>query len=134
VVEYATLAGSLAAMFASLSIVTHSVQIPLTSAGARAMAVATARSHGVPGSRGKAAYASAPFRKPALRYLYSVGWVGAASNVPACKAAVLLGDPNAAASEAVRQSPELLARLRTAHITARQASAAVARGFEDGCR
>ena len=132
--EYATLTGSLAALFSSLSIVAHSIQIPLTAVGAQAMAASTARSHGVAGPVGKAAYASAPFKKPALRYLYSVGWVGAASNVPACKAALLLGgNPDAAAAQALRQSPTLLARLRTARITESQASAAIGRGFQDGC-
>jgi len=134
VAEYATLIGSLSALFSSLSIVAHSVQVPLTSVGAQAMAVSTARSHGVSGPAGKAAYASAPFKKPALRYLYSVGWVGAASNVPSCKAALVFGaDPKAAAAQALQQSPALLARLRSARITQAQASAAVGRGFQDGC-
>jgi len=133
-VEYATLVSSLAAFLSSLSIVANSVQVPLTTVGAQAMAASTARSHGLSGSVGKAAYSSAPSRKPALRYLYSVGWVGAASNVSACKAALLLGgSPVAAASQAVQSSPTLLSRLRTAHITAGQASAAIGAGFRDGC-
>jgi len=132
--EYAVLTSSLAALISSLSIVAHSIQIPLTSAGAQAMAASTARSHGVAGSEGKAAYASAPFKGPALRYLYSVGWVGAASNVPACKAALLLaGDPHAGVVQALQQSPTLLARIRRAHVTETQAAAAIGRGFQDGC-
>jgi hypothetical protein len=126
--------GSLAALFSSLSIVAHSISIPLTSVGAQALAASTASSHGVAGASGKAAYASAPFKKPALRYLYSVGWVGAASNVPQCKAALLLGpDPVTAAAQALQQSPTLLARLRKARITPSQAAAAIGRGYKDGC-
>jgi hypothetical protein len=133
--EYAALTSSLAALFASLSIVTHSIEVPLTSAGAQAMAASTASSHGVAGDAGKAAYGSAPFRKPALRYLYSVGWIGAASNVPACKAALLFGgDPSVGASQALQKSPTLLARLRKARITQTQASVAVAKGFQAGCQ
>ena len=132
--EYAILISSLAALFSSLSIVAHSIQVPLTSAAAQTMAASTARSHGVSGPEGKAAYASAPFKKPALRYLYSVGWVGAASNIPGCQAALLLGgSPSAAAAQALQQSPALLARLRTARITTAQASTAIGRGFQDGC-
>ena len=132
--EYAVLTSSLAALISSLSIVGHSIQIPLTTAAAQTLAASTARSHGVAGPAAKAAYASAPFKKPALRYLYSVGWVGAASNVPSCKAALVFGaDPKAAAAQALQQSPALLARLRSARITQAQASAAVGRGFQDGC-
>jgi hypothetical protein len=132
--EYATLTSSLAALIASLSIVAHGIQVPLTTVGAQEMAVSTARSHGVAGPEGKAAYASAPFKKPALRYLYSVGWVGAASNIPACKATLLLGgSATTAAAQALHQSPALVSRLRTAHITESQASAAIGQGFQDGC-
>jgi hypothetical protein len=133
--EYATLVSSLAAFFASLSIVAHSIQIPLTSVGAQAMVGATARSHGVSGPVGKAAYAHAPYRKPALRYLYSVGWVGAASNIPKCQAALLLGgDPAVAAAQAIQGSPSLQARLRSARVSSSQASAAIGQGFHDGCQ
>src|SRR5262249_9580007 len=131
----AGLMGSLAALFSSLSIVAHSISIPLTSVGAAAMAASTARSHGIAGASGKAAYASAPYKKPALRYLYSVGWVGAASNLTQCRAALVLGlDPVNAAAQALQQSPRLLARIRTARITSSQASVAIARGFQDGCQ
>ena len=135
VAEYATLVGSLAALFSSLSIVAHTISVPLRSAAGQAMAAATARSHNVSGPEGKAAYASAPFQKPGLRYLYSVGWVGAASNIPACKAALLLGgSPIPAAAQALQKSPTLLARLRAARITLTQASTAIGQGFQDGCR
>ena len=133
--EYATVVSSLAALISSLAMLGHSIQVPFTAASGKVMAVSVAHAHGVPGPQGKVAYASAPYRKPALRYLYSVGWVGAASNIPACKAALLLGgDPATAAAKALQQSPALLARLRGAHVTASQASAAVASGFEAGCR
>jgi hypothetical protein len=133
--EYATLIGSLAALFSSLSLVAHSISVPLTSVGGATMAAATAQSHGVSGPEGKAAYAKAPFRKPGLRYLYSVGWVGAASNIPACKAALLLGgNPEPAAAQALQNSPALLAKLRAARITPTQAATAIGRGFQDGCQ
>jgi len=135
VAEYATLVGSLAALFSSLSIVAHSISVPLNSVTGRAMAAATARSHGVPAPEGKAAYASAPFQKPALRYLYSVGWVGAAVNIPACKAALLLGgSPIPAAAQALQKSPALLARLRAARVSPAEASRAIGEGFRAGCQ
>jgi hypothetical protein len=134
VAEYATLASSLAALFSSLSFLAHSLSAPFTSVAGQAMAAATAQSHGVPGPEGKTAYANAPFHKPTLRYLYSVGWVGAASNIPACKAALLLGgSPIPAAAQALQKSPTLLARLRAAKISPAQASTAIGEGFQAGC-
>ena len=133
--EYATLVGSLAALFSSLSLLAHSIELPLNAVSGQAMAASLAHAHGVPGPAGKTAYANAPYRKPALKYLYSVGWVGAASNLPACHAALLLGgSPATAAAQALQQSPSLLARLRAAHVSTAQASAAVAQGFQAGCR
>jgi hypothetical protein len=134
VAEYATLASSLAALFSSLSIVAHSISLPFTTVAGQAMAATTARSHGVSGAAGKAAYTGAPFQKPGLRYLYSVGWVGAASNIPTCEAALLLaGSPIPPAAKALQNSPALLTRLRSAHISVTQASTAIGRGFQDGC-
>ena len=75
-----------------------------------------------------------PYRKPALRYLYTVGWVSAASDLNSCKAAQLLGpDPAVAAAQALRGSPKTLALLRAAHLTVGQAATAIARGTTDGC-
>jgi len=132
--EYATVVSSLAALISSLAMLGHSIQVPFTAASGKVMAASVAHAHGVPGPQGKVAYASAPYRKPALRYLYSVGWVGAASNISACKGALLLGDPGAAATQAVQQSPTLLARLHAAHVTASQASSALASGYRAGCQ
>jgi hypothetical protein len=132
--DYASLVSALAAVFSSLGLLSHSIQVPLTSLGAKTMAASTARSAGVAASDGKTAYARAPFHQPALRYLYSVGWVGAASNLTACKGDLLFGDPVAAASAALRASPVLLGRLRAAHLSVGEASTAIGRGFRDGCR
>jgi hypothetical protein len=77
----------------------------------------------------------APFGTPALRYLYAIGWVGSASNLGACKAAQVLGpEPQMAASQALRASPNALALLRRAHLTVARAAAAIGRGTTDGCR
>jgi hypothetical protein len=132
-VEYATVTAALAMLASSLSGALGSV-LPSSDVKAASLVSAAARSHHVSGARARTAYAKAPYRKPALRYLYAVGWVGAASNLASCRAGQVLGpDPGAAAAEALRGSPKSLAALRAAHVTVGQAAAAIGRGTTDGC-
>ena len=133
VVEYATITAALAMLVSSLNGVLVSA-LPSTNARAASLVTSVARSHHLSGSQAHTAYTAAPYRKPALRYLYAMGWVGSASDLNACKAAQILGpDPNVAATQALQASPKALALLRTAHLTVRQGAAAIARGSTDGC-
>ena len=132
-VEYATITAALALLGSSLSGALGSV-LPATDAKAAAAVTSIARTHHLSAPAARAAYAKAPYSRPALRYLYAVGWVGSASDLSACKAAQILGpDPTAAADHALRASPKLLALLRAAHITVAQAATAIGRGTTDGC-
>jgi hypothetical protein len=133
VFEYASITAALSMLVASLSGVLSSV-LPSTSGRASALVTAVASSHHVSTSQARAAYAGAPYRSPALRYLYSVGWVGSASDLAGCKAAQILGpDPTSAAAQALERSPKALAVVRAAHLTVNQAAEAIARGSTDGC-
>jgi len=135
VVEYASITAALAILASSLSGVVGSVgALPSNDLRATALISAAARSHQVSGSEARTAYARAPYRKPVLRYLYAVAWVGAASDRAACTTALLLGpEPREAATQALRHSPKLLARLRAARLTVSQAATAIGRGTTDGC-
>jgi hypothetical protein len=135
VVEYASITAALAILAGALSGAIGSVRaLPATDGGATPLVLAAARSRHVSGSEARAAYAKAPYRKPVLRYLYSVAWVAAASDRAKCEAQLLLGpDPREVASAAIRQAPKLLTRLRAAHITVSQAATAIGRGTRDGC-
>jgi hypothetical protein len=133
-VEYAGITAALTILVASLNGVFASA-LPSTSARADTLVSTIARSHGVPAPQARAAYAAAPYAKPALRYLYAVGWVGAASSSTTCKIAQVLGpDPAAAADHALESSPSALGMLRRAHITVSRAASAFARGSTDGCK
>ena len=128
VAALATLVVSLTAAFASVG------ALPAVDSKATTAVAAAAKSKHVSGAEARAAYAKAPYRKPVLRYLYAVAWVGAASDKTKCHAAILLGpDPKAAAAAAIRRSPKLLSRLRAAHVTVSQASTAMSRGMVEGC-
>lgn len=126
---------ALALLASSLSGVVGSVTaLPASDAKAGALVSAAARSQHVSGTDARAAYAHAPYRRPVLRYLYTVAWVGAASDRAACTAAFLLGPkPREAATQAIRHSQKLLARLRAARVTVSEAATAIGRGTADGC-
>jgi TctA family transporter len=133
VVEYSGLTAALAVLVSSISGVFVSA-LPSTSARAAALVAAAARSNHVSAPAARAAYARARYRKPALGYLYAVGWVDAASHASSCKAALLLGpDPRTGAAQAIRAQPKFVARLRAAHIGVNQAAAAIGRGITEGC-
>ena len=133
VVEYASISAALSMLIASLNGVFASA-IPTSNGKAAALVTTVASSHHVSTPQARTAYARAPYHKPALRYLYAVGWVGSASDLTACKATQILEpDPNVAAAQALQQSPRALALLRAAHLTVAQAAAAIAHGSTDGC-
>src|SRR4051794_2758477 len=130
--EYGGLVAAMAVLAASLSAALGSV--PATNGKAVAGVVAFAQSQHVSRPEARKAYERAPYRKPALRYLYAVAWVAAAKDRAKCQAQLLLGpDPRVAAATAIRHSPKLLARLRAVHLTVSQAATAIGRGTTDGC-
>jgi hypothetical protein len=133
IVEYATITAALAMLASSLSGALGSA-LPSTDATATAAVATIARSHHLAGPVARAAYRKAPYHQPALRYLYAVGWISAASDLSSCKAAQVLGpDPTEAAAHALRGSPKTLAMLRAAQVSVGQAATAIGRGTTDGC-
>lgn len=132
-VEYASVVSAISFFVASLSGAYGSL-LPSTATKATAGAAGIARAHNVSGGQAKAAYAKAPFKRPALRYLYAVGFVGSASNLAACKAAQVLGpDPTVAATQSLEASPKALATLRASHVTIAEAASAIGKGTTAGC-
>ena len=132
-VEYASITAAVTFFVTSLGGVYGKV-LPTTTVKATALVVTVARTHNVSGPQARAAYAKAPFAKPALRYLYALGWLGSASNLAACKAAQILGpDPEVAATQSLQASPQALAALRASHLTVKQAATAIGKGTTDGC-
>ncbi len=132
-VEYASIVAAVAILASSLGGTLGSA-LPATNVTAAAAVANVAAKQKVSGAEARAAYAKAPFRRPVLRYLYAVGWVGAAKDRASCQAALLLGPkPKDAVAQFIRRSPKVLTRLRAAHVTVSQAATAIGRGTVDGC-
>ena len=82
----------------------------------------------------KAAYKRAPYVKPALKYLYALGWIGGTKNPGGC-GLTLLGE-GAAKDEAARQmrsNTKLVAQLKKRAISVSAAANAVTKGVVSAC-
>lgn len=135
VVEYGTITAALALLVSSLSGLAGSIaSLPTNDAKATALVTVAAKKQHVGAAAAREAYAKAPYRKPVLRYVYALGWVGSARDRAKCTAGQLLGPkPGDAALAAIKERPQLVGRLRAAHVTVSQAATALARGSTDGC-
>jgi hypothetical protein len=104
-----------------------------SSVGITALAKA-AKAQKVSVAGAKAAYKRAPYKKPALRFLYGLGWIGGTKNLAQCGLTSL--GPGAAKDAAVqdmRKNPKLVAQLRRRGISVSAAANAVTNGVVSAC-
>jgi hypothetical protein len=103
-----------------------SVGITAVSKAAKAQKVAPAGA--------KSAYRRAPYKKPALRYLYALGWIGGTKNPGQC-GLTLLGE-GAAREQAAREmrlNRKLVTQLKRRAISVSAAATAVTKGVVSAC-
>jgi hypothetical protein len=82
----------------------------------------------------KSAYERAPYTKPALRYLYGLGWIGGTKNAGQCGLALLgEGAAKEQAAREMRGNAKLVAQLRKRGITVSAAANAVTKGVVSAC-
>jgi hypothetical protein len=104
-----------------------------SSVGITALAKA-AKAQKVSVAGAKAAYKRAPYKKPALRFLYGLGWIGGTKNLAQCGLTSL--GPGAAKDAAVqdmRKNPKLVAQLKRRGISVSAAANAVTNGVVSAC-
>jgi hypothetical protein len=136
-VEYAGIVAGLALLASTLSgAYGQSVTAVFTAGGAGITATGkAARSQHVSGAGAKAAYKRAPYGKPALKYLYAMGWIGGMRNRGQC-GLTLLGQ-DAARDQAKReilQNKKLLAQLKKRSVSAATAAGALVAGVVSACK
>ena len=104
-----------------------------SSVGVAAVAKA-AKAQKIAPAGAKTAYMRAPYAKPALRYLYALGWIGGTKNPGQC-GLTLLGEGAArdAAAREMRGNPKLVGQLRRRGISVSAASNAVTKGVVSAC-
>ena len=82
----------------------------------------------------KAAYKRAPYVKPAMKYLYALGWIGGTKNPGGC-GLTLLGEGAAKdqAAREMRSNTKLVAQLKKRAISVSAAANAVTKGVVSAC-
>ena len=136
IAEYAGVLAAMSLLAATLSgSYGQSVATLFSSNGAGVAAVGSAaRSQHVSAAGAKTAYKRAPYAKPALKYLYAIGWIGGARNRGQC-GLVTIGQDAAReqAEHEVRGNAKLRTQLRKRGISARTAAAALVKGVVSAC-
>jgi hypothetical protein len=82
----------------------------------------------------KTAYKRAPYAKPALKYLYALGWIGGTKNPGQCGLTLLgQGAARDVATEQIRGNAKLSAQLRKRGLSAVAAASALTKGVVSAC-
>ena len=132
--EYAILTSALALMLTGSDGAVR--DLPQSVAKAQVAAAQAARRVGVSatGARRAVTAAPAPHGRPALRYLYALGWIAAHKDKLTCALVRATGsDVRSAARREFRRLKGMAAALRRAKATEAQAAAAFDAGFRAGC-
>jgi hypothetical protein len=135
-VEYAGLVSAFALLAATLSgSYGQNVAAVFASGATGVSAVAkAARSEKVPPAQAKAAYKRAPYAKPALKYLYAMGWIGGTKNLGQCGLTVLGQDAVKKHTQTqIRSNAKLMAQLRKRAVSASAAATALVKGVVSAC-
>ena len=104
-----------------------------SSVGVAAVAKA-AKAQKVSPAGAKSAYTKAPYRKPALKYLYALGWIGGTKNPGQCGLTLLgQGAARDAAAHEMRGNAKLVGQLKRRGISVSAAANAVTKGVVSAC-
>jgi hypothetical protein len=135
-VEYAGILAAVALMAVTFTgAYGKTVTAVFASSGAGIAAAAkAAKAQKVSPAGAKAAYKRAPYRKPALKYLYALGWIGGTKNLTQC-GLTLLGEGPARdqAAQWMRSNRKLVTQLKRRGVSVSAAATALTKGVVSAC-
>lgn len=136
IVEYAGILAAVALMAATLTgAYGQNVAAVLASSSVGIVAAGkAAKAQKLPPAAARAAYKRAPYTKPALKYLYALGWIGGTKNSGQC-GLTLLGQDAARgqATRDIRSNAKLMAQLERHAVSAAAAARALTKGVVSAC-
>jgi hypothetical protein len=136
IVEYAGIVAAISLLAATLTGAYGTNVTAVFASGSAGVSAAAkaARAQGVAPSGAKAAYRRAPYAKPALKYLYALGWIGGTKNRGQCGLTMLgQGAAREQATHEIRQNRKLMAQLKRRAIGAKAAASALVSGVVSAC-
>jgi hypothetical protein len=136
IVEYAALVSAFSLLAATLSGSYGQNVAAVFASGATGISAVgkAARSQKVPPAAAKAAYKRAPYSKPALKYLYAMGWIGGTKNRAQCGLTLLGQDAvREQTAQEIRSNAKLRAQLRKRAVSVGAAASALVKGVVSAC-
>ena len=135
IVEYAGVVSAISLLISTIAgTFTGIAALPTRDANALTAVSAAAKAQHVSPRASRAVYKRAPYSKPVLKYLYTVGWIGGKKNAASCLFART--DPEGTTSDAVhemRRSAKLVRHLRRAHVSVTTAARTLVAGVASAC-
>jgi hypothetical protein len=136
VVEYisVTAAVSLVALTIGSQLGGRIATLPTSTATALELVSQGARKENVSVPGARAAYRRAPYRKPALRYLYAAGWIGGTKHERSCLLTRFADDTATRhATSEIRKNAKLTRQLRKRGISPATAARTLVNGVVSAC-
>ena len=136
IVEYASIVSAMAVLAATLAGAFGGklAVLPTTSGVAISSLSAAAKSQNVSPREARAAYNRAPYGKPALKYLYAVGWIGGKKSPLSCLfARVSTAETEAETLREIRKNAKLVQQLKRRKVGQKQAATVVVAGIASAC-
>ena len=136
VVEYAGILAAISLMAVTLTgAYGKNVEAVFSSSSVGVAAVAkAAKAQKVSQSGARTAYQRAPYAKPALKYLYALGWIGGTKHPGQCGLTLLgQGAAKDQAASDMRKNPKLVAQLKRRGVSVTAAATAVTKGVVSAC-
>ena len=135
-VEYASLVSAMAILASALSgaFGEKLAVLPTSTATAISTVSAGARAQGVAPAEARAAYKRAPYKKPVLKYLYAVGWIGGKKSAVSCLfARVQPEQTQAEALAEIKKNRKLSRQLARRNVTRPTAAKVIVAGIASAC-
>ncbi len=108
-------------------------QLPRSTAAALTLVTSSARAKKVSSADARTAYRRAPYAKPALKYVYAVGWITGTHDRASCFYTVSTSDAVKQATGELTHNAKVSASLRRRGMTAHQAGTALVKGIQTAC-
>jgi hypothetical protein len=136
IVEYASVVAAIGVLVSTVSgaFGNKLVALPTTNGKALTAVSAGARAQKVSVGEARVVYNRAPYKKPVLKYLYTVGWIGGKKSPLSCLfARTQRDDTEREALAEIRKNTKLVRQLRRVHVSLKGAAATLVRGIASAC-
>jgi len=136
IVEYAGIVAAISLLSATLTGAYGNNIAAVFASGSAGIAATSKAAHQqkVSSTGAKAAYARAPYKKPGMKYLYALGWIGGTKNLTQCGLTLLAPDAmKEQAANGIRKNAKLTSQLKRRSISVGLAAGALVKGVVSAC-